>query len=91
MGRKLSYQNFVQSKKFEPAVIPALQQEIVAIRNEAASYGSLGSVPASMQANVRNQMYLTSESFKNLDRKEWRAEDECRRYEDNRRVQGLPG
>jgi len=57
---------FVQTKKFEPAVIPALQQEIVDIRNEAASYGSLGNVPANMQSNVRNQMYLTSESFKNL-------------------------
>jgi PiT family inorganic phosphate transporter len=45
-------------------VIPALQQEIIDIRNEASSYGSLGAVPADMQANVRNQMYLTSESLK---------------------------
>ena len=59
-------QHFVSTKKFEPAVIPALQQEIIDIRNEASSYGSLGNVPAEMQANVRNQMYLTSEAFKNL-------------------------
>jgi PiT family inorganic phosphate transporter len=59
-------QHFVSTKKFEPAVIPALQQEIVNIRNEANAYGSLGAVPAAMQANVRNQMYLTSEAFKNL-------------------------
>ena len=59
-------EHFVQVKKFDPAVIPALQQEVIAIRNEASSYGSLGSVPAEMQANVRNQMYLTSETFKNL-------------------------
>jgi inorganic phosphate transporter, PiT family len=59
-------QHFVQVKQFEPAVIPAIQSEIIAIRNEATSYGSLGGVPAEMQANVRNQMYLTSEAFKNL-------------------------
>ena len=41
----------------------ALQQEVNSIRNEATSYGSLGGVPASMQANVRNQMYLTSASI----------------------------
>jgi PiT family inorganic phosphate transporter len=57
-------EKFVADKKFEPAVIPALQQMVVSIRNEAASYGSLAAVPADMQANVRNQMYLTSESLK---------------------------
>ena len=55
---------FVAKKKYDPNVIPALQQEIVDIRNEASAYGSLGAVPADMQANVRNQMYLTSESLK---------------------------
>jgi inorganic phosphate transporter, PiT family len=59
-------QHFVSTKKFEPAVIPALQQEIIDIRNEASAYGSLGKVPPEMQANVRNQMYLTSEALKNL-------------------------
>ena len=59
-------QQFVSTKKFEPAVIPALQQEIINIRNEASFYGSLGGVPPDMQANVRNQMYLTSEALKNL-------------------------
>jgi len=53
-------EDFVNTKKYQPGVMLALQQEVVDIRNEATSYGSLGSVPASMQANVRNQMYLTS-------------------------------
>ena len=57
---------FVAKKTFNPTVVPALQQEIIDIRNEASSYGSLGAVPADMQANVRNQMYLTSESLKLL-------------------------
>jgi PiT family inorganic phosphate transporter len=59
-------EKFVGTKKYEPGVIVALQQEVIAIRNEATSYGSLGNVPPEMQANVRNQMYLTSEAFKNL-------------------------
>jgi PiT family inorganic phosphate transporter len=53
-------QHFLDSKKYEPGVMLALQQEVNDIRNEATSYGSLGGVPAAMQANVRNQMYLTS-------------------------------
>jgi len=34
------------------------------IRNEATQYGSLQGVPQGMQANVRNQMYLTSETLR---------------------------
>jgi PiT family inorganic phosphate transporter len=59
-------EKFVSTKKYEPGVVLALQQEVIAIRNEATNYGSLGNVPPEMQANVRNQMYLTSEAFKNL-------------------------
>jgi PiT family inorganic phosphate transporter len=51
-------ENFVSTKKYDPTVMLALQQEIIDIRNEATSYGSLGKVPAEMQANVRNQMNL---------------------------------
>ena len=44
----------------------ALQQMVNDIRNEAVSYGSLGNVPQDMQANVRNQMYLVSETLRLL-------------------------
>ena len=57
-------EKFVADKKYEPAVMPALQQMIVNIRNEAVGYDSLAGVPADMQANVRNQMYLTSETLR---------------------------
>ena len=53
-------EDFTSTKKYDPGVLLALQQEVIDIRNEATSYGSLGGVPAEMQANVRNQMYLTS-------------------------------
>ena len=59
-------ERFVSSKKYEPGVMLALQQEVNDIRNEATGYGSLGNVPAEMQANVRNQMYLVSETFRLL-------------------------
>jgi len=57
-------ENFVSTKKFEPGVTLALQQMVIDIRNEATEYGSLGAVPQQMQANVRNQMYLTSETLR---------------------------
>src|SRR5271170_4574470 len=59
-------EKFVSTKKYEPGVMLALQQMVIDIRNEATDYGSLAKVPPDMQANVRNQMYLTSESFRIL-------------------------
>jgi PiT family inorganic phosphate transporter len=59
-------EHFVSTKKYDPAVMRALQQQVNDIRNEATAYGSLGNVPADMQANVRNQMYLTSETLRLL-------------------------
>jgi PiT family inorganic phosphate transporter len=59
-------ERYVSDHTYQPATTLALQQMVVAIRNEATSYGSLGNVPAGMQANVRNQMYLTSEAFRLL-------------------------
>jgi len=53
-------ENFINTKKYDPGVMLALQQEVTNIRNEAVGYGSLAGVPPGMQANVRNQMYLTS-------------------------------
>jgi inorganic phosphate transporter, PiT family len=44
----------------------ALQQMVTDIRNEVGSYRELGNVPPAMQANVRNQMYLTSETLRLL-------------------------
>ena len=59
-------ERFVSSHKYQPSTMLALQQMVTDIRNEAVGYGSLGNVPQDMQANVRNQMYLTSETFRLL-------------------------
>src|SRR5580704_12264456 len=57
-------ENFVSTHKFLPHTMLALQEMVGDIRNEATQYGSLGAVPSNMQANVRNQMYLTSETLR---------------------------
>ncbi len=59
-------EHFISTKKYEPGVMLALQQQVTDIRNEASGYGALANVPAEMQANVRNQMYLVSETFRLL-------------------------
>jgi PiT family inorganic phosphate transporter len=59
-------EHFVSTKTFTPTVTLALQQEITDIRNEVTLYGTLKGVPADQQANVRNQMYLTSETLRLL-------------------------
>ena len=63
-------ERFVSSHQYQPQTIVAAEQMVIAIRNEAVSHGSLGNVPQNMQANVRNQMYLTSEAFRLLPKAE---------------------
>ena len=59
-------EQFVTDHKYSASTLGALEQMVNDIRNEAVSYGSLGNVPSSMQANVRNQMYIVSETFRLL-------------------------
>jgi len=59
-------ETFVATHKYEPGVMLALRQMVNDIKNEAVGYGSFAAVPPDMQANVRNQMYLTSETFRLL-------------------------
>jgi inorganic phosphate transporter, PiT family len=56
-------ENFISTKQYQPAVMVALRDMVLNIRNEAVEYGTLASVPAGMHANVRNQMYLASETL----------------------------
>ncbi len=57
-------ERFVSTHKYEAQTTLALEQMVNDIRNEAIGYGSLGNVPPEMQSNVRNQMYLVSETFR---------------------------
>jgi PiT family inorganic phosphate transporter len=56
-------QRFISSHQYGPDTTLALRRMVDTIRYEAESSGSLGNVPASDQGNVRNQMYLVSESL----------------------------
>ena len=57
-------EQYISTKKYQPAVTLALRQMVVDIRNEVTRYHSLKGVPDDMQANVRNQMYLASETIR---------------------------
>jgi len=59
-------ERFVTDHKYQPETTLALEQMVTDIRNEATGYGSLSNVPSEMQANVRNQMYLTSATITQL-------------------------
>jgi inorganic phosphate transporter, PiT family len=56
-------QHFISTRQYSSHTTLALRGMVDAIRTEAESSGSLGSVPADDQANVRNQMYLVSETL----------------------------
>src|ERR1700744_1689401 len=59
-------ENFVTDHNFKPTTMLALRQTVNDIENEVTRYGALGKVPSNMQANIRNQMYLVSETMRLL-------------------------
>jgi PiT family inorganic phosphate transporter len=56
--------NYVSTKIATPDLIPALAVMIGKIGVQVNGYGSLSKVPAEAMANVRNDMYLTSETVR---------------------------
>jgi PiT family inorganic phosphate transporter len=61
-------EKFISTKQYEPGVMVALRDMVFDIRDEAVSYGTLARVPQGMHANVRNQMYLTSETLQLMEK-----------------------
>jgi PiT family inorganic phosphate transporter len=59
-------ENFVSRRQFTAETMLALRQTVNDIQNEVTRYRTLGQVPSEMQANVRNQMYLVSETMRLL-------------------------
>ena len=60
--------DYVRSKEVTPQLIPALAALAGNIGNEVKGYGSLSKVPAEAMGNVRNDMYLTSETIRLMDK-----------------------
>ncbi|QZI72177.1 inorganic phosphate transporter [Pseudomonas protegens] len=60
--------DYMRSKEATPELIPALAALTGAIGAEVKGYGSLAKVPAEAMSNVRNDMYLTSETIRLMDK-----------------------
>ncbi|MCO7627082.1 inorganic phosphate transporter [Pseudomonas fluorescens] len=60
--------DYVRSKQATPQLIPALAALTGHIGAEVKGYGSLSKVPAEAMGNVRNDMYLASESIRLMDK-----------------------
>ena len=59
---------YIRDKQATPELVPALAVMAGKIGDQVASYGSLAKVPAEATANVRNDMYLTSEAIRVMDK-----------------------
>jgi len=59
---------YVRTKSLKPEVMPALVAVIGDVGAQVKAHGSLARVPAEVVANVRNDMYLLSESIRFLDK-----------------------
>jgi PiT family inorganic phosphate transporter len=57
---------YIRSGKLQPGTLPALRQLINQLDQEVAPYKALNSVPAGEQANVRNDMYVVSETLRRM-------------------------
>ncbi|MNQ42383.1 Low-affinity inorganic phosphate transporter 1 [compost metagenome] len=60
--------DYVRSKQATPELVPALAALAGHIGNEVKGYGSLAKVPAEAMGNVRNDMYLASETIRLMDK-----------------------
>lgn len=59
---------YVSSKEATPQLVPALAAMTGSIGAQVKGYGSLAKVPAEAVGNVRNDMYLTSETIRLMDK-----------------------
>jgi len=60
--------NFIRTEHFTPDVVPALSELTGDIGREVAEHGSFARMPATSVANVRNDMYIASETIRLLER-----------------------
>jgi PiT family inorganic phosphate transporter len=58
--------DYIRSGKVQPETLPALRQLVNQLDKEVSPYKALNSVPASRQANVRNDMYVVSETLRRM-------------------------
>ena len=59
---------YIRTKETTPDLLPALAAVTGSIGEQVKGYGSLAKVPADAVANVRNDMYLTSEAIRLIEK-----------------------
>jgi PiT family inorganic phosphate transporter len=62
-------EHFISSGKLTPEVMPALKWEMDSIAKNVGTYKTLALIPTALTTNVRNQMYLTSETLRVIGKK----------------------
>lgn len=75
--------DYIRTGQLQPATLPALRSLIDTLDREVVHYGEYKALPAQDQANVRNDMYVASESLRlmqksgnpHFDSEEWAALD----------------
>src|SRR5215469_10070388 len=55
---------YLRTKKVQPVTMTALRELIRDLEGDVKAYGDYKSVPANQQTNVRNDMYVTSETLR---------------------------
>ncbi len=56
--------DYVRTKEFKPGTMLALRQTVNDVANEVRSFGLLKNVPATRMGNLRNDMYVVSETLR---------------------------
>jgi inorganic phosphate transporter, PiT family len=56
--------DYLRTKKVQPVTMTALRELIRDLEGDVKAYGDYKSVPSSQQTNVRNDMYVTSETLR---------------------------
>ena len=70
--------DFIRTKTVTEALIPSLGAVIGEIANQVKPYANLAQIPSGMVANVRNEMYLASETIRVLNKSSVQLPDQAK-------------
>ena len=70
---------YVRTKELNDSVLPAAAALVGDIGEQVRTYGTLAKVPSAAAKNVRNDMYLTSESLRSLEKSTVKFDDDTKR------------
>ncbi len=56
--------DYLRTKKMQPATLTALRELMRDLEGDVRAFGAYKNVPTNMQSNVRNDMYVTSETLR---------------------------